>query len=166
MMTYALRCVVANPAKDLALNIMQEKDTMLRILLKRSILIPTIIKEIKDTPIPGIITQLEPEQVQEHTITSIRPMANQMRIIGTLRISIVNEGISKKSSGLAEMQASTTAVQAVATSGAHMTSMTKSIVNTNKNFTDSKKNTSDNKRRLMNGPEKSILTRMSELKKL
>lgn len=165
MTTYARRCAVGNPAKDQEHIIIKEKDTTPRILLRRSILIPMIIKETNGTHTRGIITQPEPVLAKELTITSIRPMGTQTRIIGTLRISIVNVGISKKSSGLVEMLVSTTAILAVATSGDRMTSMTKSIENTSKSFTDSKKSTSDNKRRLMKGPEKGIPTRMSELRR-
>ena len=166
MTTCDLRCAVGNPAKDPALIITLEKDTTPRILLKRSILIPMTIKEINDTLTQGIITPQEQVLGKGHTITSIRHMGIQMKIIGTLRISIVNEGISKKSSGLVEMLVSMTAIPAVATSGGHMISTTKSIENMNKSFTDSKKNTLDNKRKLMNGPEKGILIRTSELKRL
>jgi hypothetical protein len=161
MTTYARRCVEESPAIVPAHHIAKVKDIMPRTHPKRSIPILMTTLEINGIRTQDIIIQRAIKRGPVPTIISTKRMAMQRRTTGTLKISIANEGISRRSLDLAVTQASTTAIHLeIVINGVPMTITIVSTESMSKNSTDNRKNTSGHRKRQMRELGKGILAEM------
>jgi hypothetical protein len=158
MMICELNYAEADPTRGA---VPRGKDTMLRILLRRSIPTLTTVKVTKSTRIPGIITRLG--RGAQLITSSTGP--KKRTPTGVPMISTGSEEISKRSSGLGAMPGSMMGRE-TATSGAPTTTTTRSIASTSKSFTGSRRSSSGPRNRRTRTDATSIRKEMKTLKKL
>jgi hypothetical protein len=132
------------------------KDIMHQILLRRSILTLTTVRETKSTLTPDIIIRLA-----QPIISNIE--LKKRTTTGTRRISIGNVEISKKSSGLGGMPG-TMMGRETATSGGPTITMTRSIVSTSRSSTGNRRSSSGPRHRRMRSEENSTRKEMKRLR--
>ena len=121
------------------------KDIMHQILLRRNILTLTTVRETKSTQTPDIIIRLG---LEAQPITNNIDLRKRTTTTGTPRISIGNEEISKKNSGLGGIPGSMMGRE-TATSGGPTTTTTRSIASTSRSSIGNRRNSSGARSRRM-----------------
>ena len=158
MMTCELNYAGADPTRGA---VPRGKDTMHRILLRRSIPTLTTARETKSTRTPGIITRLG---------RGARPITSntgpkKRTPTGVPMTSTASEEISKRNSGLGGMPGSMMGRE-TATSGGLTTTTTRSIANTSRSSTGSRRSSFEPRNRRTRTDATSTLKEMKRLRML
>ena len=156
MMTYELNYVEMDPIRG---PVLQGKDIMHQMLLRRSIPTLMIARETKSTPTPDITIRLGQEG---RPITS-RIEPKKRTATGAHTNSISSEGISKRSFVLGEIMESMT-VQETATNGGPTTTTTRSIESMSRSSTGSRRSSSGHRKRRMRTEGNSTREEMTKLR--